>query len=239
MSFVKKTERISKGIACCRRNSTTNKWEILMIRKRHSYSYQTFIYGRYNSKNTAELIRLFSGMTIDEKLDILSMNFDQMWYRVWLGYTDRRSLHNVYMISKSKFESNFRDQERLKSLIAKSTSTTLVWEIPKGRKKHRNEPDILCAVREFGEETGISKYRYRIIPKKVTYQHHDDGVNYINEYYPAVCTDDIDLSLSIQKLDQLHEISDIAWMSIEEVRLTCKLPKFDDTVRTIFNLCSK
>ena len=43
----------SIGIACCRFNPNTNKPEILLVEKRYSYNFQTFVFGYYynNDKN--------------------------------------------------------------------------------------------------------------------------------------------------------------------------------------------
>ena len=37
----------SVGIACCRYNPKTNRPEILLVEKRYSYNFQTFVFGHY------------------------------------------------------------------------------------------------------------------------------------------------------------------------------------------------
>jgi hypothetical protein len=183
-TFSNHKDRISLGIACCRFNG--NKPEILLVRKRYTYSFNIFGHGKYNSGSNAELINLFNGMTVDEKLDILSLNFKQIWYRLWLhgGSTNAN-----YLVSRNKFESTFviDGGARLKKLISKSSNViSPVWEIPKGRKKNKQEPDIHCAIREFYEETGIPKKNYKIFPWATRTQSYvDSGVRYTSTYYLA------------------------------------------------------
>lgn len=75
----------SIGIACCRYNPKTNRPEILLVQKRYSYNFQTFVFGYYRNNNKT-LKKLFDGMTKEEKLDILSGNFELLWFKVFLRF---------------------------------------------------------------------------------------------------------------------------------------------------------
>ena len=57
----------SYGIACCRFNKATNMLEILLIKKRYTYSFVAFVFGQYNKKDEKRLKFLFNGMTLQEK----------------------------------------------------------------------------------------------------------------------------------------------------------------------------
>ena len=72
----------SYGVACCRFNKK-NKLQILLIKKRYTYCFAAFVLGQYN-KNEKYLKFLFNGMTVQEKIDILSLNFDILWYKIWM-----------------------------------------------------------------------------------------------------------------------------------------------------------
>jgi 8-oxo-dGTP pyrophosphatase MutT (NUDIX family) len=226
-------ERRSIGIACCRIQDT--KPQILLVRKRYTYAYNIFVNGKYKSNDNHGLIELFSGMTIDEKLDILSLNFIQIWYRMWLN-SAQRTEH--YFIAKNKFESTFAGGERLRRLIAKSTHASRVWEIPKGRKSDKLEPDIHCAIREFQEETGISKANYKIVSDVAkSYSYIDCDVRYVNVYYLALASVNAVPHIDFNANDQVGEVSDIRWMDIEDIRrIDPRLAKF---VRPIFNYMRK
>lgn len=216
------TVKQSIGIICIKFNN--NKPEVLMVCKRYTYSYSDFLHGKYpqgdfrkNSSAKNELLKLFNGMTVEEKLDILSLDFEKMWYRVWLN----GPRPHFFFIAKSRFESTFLVDNgvRLAKLISKSSHAQKVWEMPKGRKKSKSEPDLSCAIREFAEETNISKRSYRIIPGlKRTYGWTCNNIKYVNTYFTAIANHDINLSINFNTHDQINEVGDIRWMNIECIR---------------------
>lgn len=153
--------KVSYGIALCRYNKEkNNRIEILLIKKRYSYHFMSFVMGHYKKSDTAYLKHLFNNMSYAEKIDIISMQFSQMWYRIWLNNPDKyynivdvyknnkfssspldhkydnSSIHKMYMERKLKFESSFlKDNgKRLRSLIQQSSDSEILWEIPKGGK---------------------------------------------------------------------------------------------------------
>lgn len=230
-------EKVSLGIACCRLNGT--KPEILLICKRFTYAFNTFAQGLYNSNSDEELIKLFNGMTVDEKHDILSLKFAQIWYRVWLNSGKRR---HTYCVAKNKYDNAFLVDEgaRLRRLISKSTNSDRIWEIPKGKKKNKQEPDIHCAIREFYEETGVPKTQYSILPRcKRTYSYIDAGVKYINNYFVAFTGHNVKTRVSFALQDQIDEICDIRWMDIETIRLVDRSGRLVNFVKPIFNYIKK
>lgn len=225
--------RESIGIACCRFNN--NKPEILLICKRYTYAYNLFVQGKYNSCNNVELIELFNGMTVDEKLDLRSLNFMQIWYRIWLDNAVKTA---NYFVAKNKFESTFCSDNgiRLKRLLSRSTNSDKVWEIPKGRKINKTEPEIHCAIREFREETGVHKKSYKLfLGATRTYTFVDDGVKYINVYYLAFMRHNIDCKIDFGLRDQLDEISDIRWMNINDIRYVDQSGRLERFTKSIFN----
>src|SRR5579883_3638181 len=101
----------SYGILCSRFNKKTKKIEFLLIQKRTTFYYTEFILkyhydyryskefsrGSANAKDSSrnfvtynsdldeeKLLYLFDHMTYEEKLDILSLDFGRMWYRIWM-----------------------------------------------------------------------------------------------------------------------------------------------------------
>jgi len=230
-------EKISIGVACCRINC--GKPEVLIVCKRYTYAYNVFVHGRYNSGNNQEIIKLFNEMTIEEKSDIMSLNFNQIWYRIWSSGTQKMS---NFVVSKSKFENTFVADRgaRLRSLMAKSSlNAQKIWEIPKGKKKNKQENDIHCAVREFNEETGVSKSKYKIFPNKRTYSYIDQGTRYTNIYYIAVAKYQFEPCINFGNSVQLEEVSDIRFANIEEIRLLDKTGRLAKFVKPIFNFIKK
>lgn len=226
----KRKSKTSFGIACCRYYN--GKYELLMVCKRFTHAYNTFVHGRYDSQNTDEIIGLLDGMTVDEKHDLNTLDFNHMWYRVWMD-----KLANGYYVAKNKFEDTFMtdDGRRLRRLIRCSRNADRLWELPKGRRK-TNEPDIQCAVREFYEETNIPKDHYRILPHaKRTHVHVDDGVSYTSVYFYAVATVDIDPRVSFANSEQVAEVSEIRWVSMDELQFVDRSGRLRTLVAPIFN----
>lgn len=81
--------RKSSGVACCRFNTTSDKMEVLLVKKRYTYSFVSFVFGQYSIRNEKELKSLFNGMTMQEKIDIMSLKFDLMWYKIFLEFPER------------------------------------------------------------------------------------------------------------------------------------------------------
>lgn len=215
MSFRNQKCKTSLGLACFRKSK--DKLEILLICKRYTYAYNEFIHGKYHPNDTAGLIKLFSGMTMEEKIDILSLNFGQIWYRVWLN----SPRHSTYFSDKNKYESTFLVDKgvKLRKLINRSKNSQRVWEMPKGRKRNKNESDLQCAIREFHEETYIPRKCYKIIPDaRRKYSYVDDGIRYDNHYYMALMIQDHNTVVNFNCTSQIDEICDIRWMTIEEVK---------------------
>jgi 8-oxo-dGTP pyrophosphatase MutT (NUDIX family) len=231
-------EKSSYGVACCRYNQG-GKMEMLTICKRHSYSLFLIVLGKYNPYNSAAMIRLLSGTTLDEKHDLLSLNFAQISYRVWL---DKPVKNNIYFMAKNKFESAFAVDKgvRLRKLICCSGNSKRVWEIPKGRKKNKYEQDLQCAIREFYEETHVPRSSYKLyINATRTYSYIDDNTRYTNKYFIAYTTHNIEPWIDFKSYEQLSEIGDIKWMTIEEMRIVDPSGRLPNIAKHIFNYVRK
>lgn len=235
--------KISVGIACFRNNNGV--YEVLLVKKWCTYAYSTFVQGNWSpmiGKNAANnknnLIRLFSEMTNDEKSDILSLNFRQMWYRIW-GHDVKVGSYNSARI---KFENTFLIDNGilLKELIFKSRHIGYkdkLWEIPKGRKISQNEPDVNCAIREFFEETHIPKACYSIIPNFIKKDIFiDEGVRYTNKYYIAYL---IKTPKFKYRKDQNNEIIDARWVRLDEIRFIDVNKHLSRVVKPMFNYIKK
>lgn len=225
-------EKTSIGLACGRFHE--GKPQLLFICKRYTYAFSTFAYGKYNSADDHRLIEIFSGMTAEEKLDILSLNFVQIWYRIWLNTPHRKS---VFFIAKSKFENTFLTDggTRLRQLITKATHSDRVWEMPKGKKNNKAEHDIHCAIREFYEETGLKKNTYTLHPRVCRrYSFIDEGVRYTFVYYFALMRHAVEPKIDFNIHDQVYEVADIRWMGPEEIKLVDPTGRLSEFTRPIF-----
>lgn len=237
----KKNYKTSYGIALCRYNIQKNKQiEILMIKKRYTYHYFSFVFGHYKKYNNKHLQYLFNNMTFGEKVDILSMKFSNMWYRLWICDPEKNyNIYNMYeknknsaydmknlkcyFRKKSKFENIFlRDGgKRLKRLINNSSNSVTPWEIPKG-SANENENDLDCARREFEEETCIYADKYTILwnVKPIINTHKDDNIIYRSVYYIAYLHNNTEWEpkVKFETSSQLTEVEQVQWVTLNEIK---------------------
>lgn len=215
--YINKKYKESVGIALCRRCPTTNLLQIILVHKRLSYSFIHFVFGRYKiESNNRELINLISYMNVNEKIQIQSLNFDHLWYLIWMNIptsynnndqsyhknwlknysnTDILSLNTkaFYNHCKEKFYNLVKNDggAKLRNLIIKSPHcNNFLWEIPKGRVDE-SESTINCAIRELEEETCITPNQYNICfdiePFTITRSYVD--VKHKHTYYVAIMSD--------------------------------------------------
>ena len=223
--------KTSHGIILCRKNTTTNRPEVLLVHKRYTYAFAEFIHGRYYRSRIYDVYgrvsQLFDLMTREELTDILSLNFSQMWYRVWLspGTTEQ------YNKKSAKFHATFIKNDNgatLRELVMNArTRGTLLWEVPKGHKEGVCEADSICAIRELYEETGVCKGGYKLLPKvKRRVSYISAGTRYNCAYYVAIANPNLsnrkitDPSRpTLRDVEYLSEVSEVKWFDIEHIRL--------------------
>jgi 8-oxo-dGTP pyrophosphatase MutT (NUDIX family) len=231
--------KTSYGIALCRYNaSKNNQPEILLIKKRYTYCYFSFVFGHYKKYNNKHLQYLFNNMSFGEKVDVLSMKFSNMWYRLWLSDPEKNhtvseykapndsdiQMRNLkcYFRKKNKFESIFlRDSgKRLRRLINNSSNSVTPWEIPKGGK-NENETDIDCAKREFEEETSLTADKYTILwnASPIISSHKDGDTIYRFVYYIATFNIGVRWhpKVKFDTSQQLSELEQVQWVSQHEL----------------------
>ncbi len=74
----------SYGIALCRSNRLTGEPEVLMCRKRVTYEFAEFVYGRYYIDDVDKLNKLLNSMTCYEKILLKTKDFDKIWWHLTL-----------------------------------------------------------------------------------------------------------------------------------------------------------
>ena len=229
--------KISCGIACCR-FAANGEPEILLICKRFTYAYCIFIHSNYNTKSQEALSTLLNEMTLDEKMDILSLNFDQMWFRVW--YINEKTI--TYAQMKNQFELIHLIDDAgvgLRRAISVSNNKDRIWEIPKGHKASNNESELVCAMREFYEETGVAKTGYQLLSEQcVHYDYIENKILYKNKYFVAIANRKLNLN-RVLSVDQLKEISDIRWLNMAKIKLVDSSGRLETLVRSIFKKFKK
>lgn len=228
----------SYGIACCRYNTKRKCIEVLMIKKRNTFSFVEFAFGKYKHADDSRIILLFDRMTSEEKLDIWSMDFGRIWYRIWLvnpesiHTADNMKLpperHKKYLRFKNYFQDAFLldNGARLRNLLSRSRSSDTIWELPKGRQSVPGERYLNCATREFEEETNIPPTEYDILDDKLyTYYIQSGKTRYELSYYLAFLHSDSKyhnprrLRANYNVPQQISEIIDVQWIDLAKLRI--------------------
>ena len=191
--------------------------EYLLIKRKDSLAFVEFVRGKYNPEDAGYIKKMLGNMTVAERLQI-GVDFDKLWQSVW-GELPIRSHKQDYDTSKEKY--NLIMENGLLSSLMGSTLTTHSepeWGFPKGRR-NPGEDDLVCAMREFYEETGLTKHSYTLIKNMEPLEESFFGTNrvhYSHKYYLAICDNDQDVSMNMGNLHMSREIGDIVWFSLDE-----------------------
>lgn len=230
---------LSFGIACVRKNADTGCYEVLMIKKRYTYSFIEFVRGMYDPYKDHDLEYMFDSMTITEKSMIQIRNFNTLW-NYCNGEPTKSSERSVYARAFRKHTTLLeRDQDLILRLLSKSRNATLLWEIPKGRPNKKETP-LMSAVREFEEETGLDKSSYRVLFDEGTieYSFIDCGVKYKYVYYLAVLGSHVVPTYDYSNEHMLHELSELKFMTSNATQ-ELNDQRLAKTVRIIIKKCKR
>lgn len=218
----------SYGIILFRYNN--NQIEYLMIRRKDSFGYIDLIRGKYVLTNVEQIQNIFNEMSMDERKRIKETDFTSLWKNMW-GETILNSQYkNEELASQKKFETlkegiqldNHDIIYNLDYFIENSTTkwNETEWEFPKGRRNHM-EKDLHCALREFEEETGISKEYLKIVENILPFEEIFIGSNhksYKHKYFLAYIDTNLDDLTNFQKT----EVSKLEWKNIDQCLLAIR-----------------
>jgi len=195
--------------------------EYLMIRRKDSFGYIDFIRGKYSPYNIYQIQNIVNEMSTIEKYRLLNEPFENLWKKMW-GEACNSQYKNEEISSCKKLDiiKNGVTIDNvtitLKDIIENSKTSWFEteWEFPKGRRNNR-EKDIECALREFEEETGISKDKIFVIENILPFEEIFIGTNhksYKHKYFLAY-TNDYE-----EYLDnfQITEVSKLEWKTIDK-----------------------
>jgi 8-oxo-dGTP pyrophosphatase MutT (NUDIX family) len=196
--------------------------QYLMIRRKDSFGYIDFIRGKYILNNIEQLKNIFNEMSILERDKINTLDFETLWKMMW-GNTN---IGNQYKGEESASQKKFDALKNgillngelvtLTQLLNESTTKwkETEWEFPKGRRNYQ-EKDLDCAIREFEEETGLSKKDLNIIENIIPFEEIFIGSNYKSykhKYYLAYTENNCDILQNFQQT----EVSKIEWKTLDE-----------------------
>ena len=166
-------------------NKCAKNIEYLMICRKDSLGYVEFMRGKYPLYNQDYIQNIINEMTIQEKANLLTKSFAELWKQLWGDYygvqykTEEKNAHDKFYQIKEGihlFDDNFFNLEQL---IQKSNTswTEPEWGFPKGRRNY-NENDLSCALREFTEETGFHENDFVIIKNVLPFEEVFMGSNF-------------------------------------------------------------
>jgi 8-oxo-dGTP pyrophosphatase MutT (NUDIX family) len=188
--------------------------KFLMIQRKNSLGYLEFIRGRYDENNDQNINYIFEQMTQNEIQDILTKDFDFLWNDLWdVNNIKNKNHYKEYMTSRQKFyELKLNKSEIINNLKPKYLYNE--WGFPKGRRE-LYESDIICAIREFEEETNIKENMYNLLESCSKIKENligTNGINYLHNYFLAILNTD-----KINNIDSNNrEIGNIKVMSYNE-----------------------
>jgi hypothetical protein len=194
-----------------------DKIKFLMVQRKHSLGYVEFIRGKYHIDNIKQIKYILEQMTPKELTDINNKSFDYLWNILWdndpSSTTTIKNKHHYkeYVSSKQKFyELKIKYNNTLQSIYP--TFTFNEWGFPKGRRE-MYETDIVCAMREFEEETFYNENNYLILDDSNSIKENligTNGINYRHNYFLALLHND-----HIKNMEN-KEIGDIKFLNINE-----------------------
>ena len=208
----------SYGIVLFR--SSSKGLQFLMIRRKDSFGFIDFIRGKYSPYNIFQVQNIVNEMSLVEKHEILTNSFDDLWLNMW-GNSSNIQYKNEEVSSSKKMETIKNgviinnDTITLRNIVENSPTkwNETEWEFPKGRRNHK-EKDLDCALREFEEETGISKEKITVVENILPFEEIFIGTNhksYKHKYFLAYMND------TEENLDnfQITEVSKMEWKTID------------------------
>ena len=209
----------SIGIIVIRKN--VDKIELLYVRRKNSLGFVDFMRGKYNLNNLKYISNLFNKMSTFEKQLILDNDFMYLWNYLW-----GKNINNQYKSEEkisheklNKLKEGITIDGKLYTLKTIIDSVTEIydepeWGFPKGRRNFQ-EKDIICAQREFEEETGYLKSNIKIIYNIFPLEEIYTGSNYKSykhKYFLAIMDNNV---LPTSKFQET-EISKVSWININD-----------------------
>lgn len=200
----------------------------LLIRRKDSLSFAEFVRVKYNISDVDYIKKMLRNMTKDEHVFLKgATTSDEIWNRLWTSKKKSRTRINEYNRVKKKLsllltgaKDKYGNIFTIKSLLDNITTTRdePEWGFPKGRRVPK-ESDIQCSVREFCEETDISRGDTHLLknvgPVEETFT-GSNNVIYKHIYYIAELKKDVEVSINPDNIHQRAEIGDIQWFNREE-----------------------
>lgn len=212
--------RLKKNTLSNKNRISDNNIEYLMIQRKYTLGYTEFIRGKFFISDIYSIIILFKQMIQSEIDSIIKYDFDYHWNKLWLNqksnnYEYTQSFKKFKYLKENKNNNNYLDFILKKY---KPIYNIIEWGIPKGRPNNFEE-NILCAKREFEEETLYKTHEYKILHNINNYDKYieifngTNGIKYQHIYYLTKCTTNRNPISNFSS----NEIGDIKWIPYNHI----------------------
>lgn len=143
----------------------------LLTRRRDTFSYECILRGMYTPELLLEYV---SNTTADERRRLLQYDFDNLWKDLWVS--TRRRLYRTEM--KKAGECWKSNVDLIRKLVRECAEEGKdLWDFAKGRR-FIEENIYQCALREFEEETGLSRNLIKIVDEAGSYEDNYQGTDH-------------------------------------------------------------
>lgn len=218
---------LSFGLIGYHYDKVNQEVSFIMIQSKNTFHFLDFIRGKYDLNDSSAIRRLFENMTESELSVLASKNFDAIWKDTYHDiYVLNEMQENQKKISKTKYDYLLQGYEiegirySLDYFLAlnHTSKVEISWSFPKGRRNYK-ESDLMCAIREFEEETGLKRKFFEIKePKKIYCETYtgDNNIEYQHRYFLAEFHQKISLEISDTNSHQVIEVGMLKWLNQEE-----------------------
>lgn len=237
---------MSYGLCCYKK--VEDEYYFLMVLRRNTFTYIEFLRGLYDILDYDYLKNLFNKMSNEEKEKIKTENYKNLWNDIWM-IEDNTRIKNKTEFYKGIIKFNilkngfYHDDKKysLDNFINDSNNKydNAEWYFPKG-KKNKGETDKETSLREFIEETNISKEKIRISDKNFNEIHLGSNgkeyktifylAEYINDDYKKITEDFYN---GVKNEYQRLEIGNMKWISLTELKNYFR--KYEETKKELIN----
>jgi 8-oxo-dGTP pyrophosphatase MutT (NUDIX family) len=216
-------KKVSAGIICI--NYYDGEYRVLVVKKKISYAFEHFIRTIHKKKKTNELIKCFKAMTFEEKFALSTFNIEYILYKLYSDFNPSKKSKSTVIYNFTKYFTAYYSYNLIYNLLNTTSSTPLEYDLPRGRVD-ADECYLETAMREFREETTLTKKQYRLFPRfKCMHSIIDNNITYEYNYFLALLEDTNNKInrnninyINFYNKKQSEELNELRWLTLNELK---------------------